>query len=162
MDELVEIASSVGSDISFFLYESSAVVSGLGEKVKPVAIKGFFEHILIVFPEFSVNTKAAYDYYDKKNLTKQDKININSDHVTEISSLKDWVLFVENDFEDPVFELCPELHMIKSEFGADADKVFMTGSGSAMVALYSDKNECDEAFLKMSGKYGFVKKVILI
>jgi len=162
-EKMSQIASEVGSDIPFFIFESPAVVQGLGEIIKPITLSGLDAGAVLIFPGFQVNTRFAYSLIDKKILTREAQININTDRVKNFSSLKDWLSFIDNDFEDPVFEIHPELCEIKNallEYGAESS--FMTGSGSTMVGLFSNRDLLRNAVSAFSKKYKFVREVELI
>jgi len=54
-----ELAKSVGSDVPFFLYGGTAIVSGKGEVIEKVEpLEGF--NVDVYFPGFSISTKEAY------------------------------------------------------------------------------------------------------
>lgn len=163
MKELTRIALKTGSDVPFFLHKSPAIVKGLGEMVEPIQISEFYKHLIVLFPGNSVNTKYAYEIFDKKMLTNNPKININIDRVKGICSLMDWMSFIYNDFEPIVFQAHPEIKQALEKlehFGSE--KAFMTGSGSAVVGLYSDEQKCEHAVTMLSKEYSVVKKVELL
>src|SRR5467141_2051526 len=58
-DELAELGSTIGSDVSFFLFESAAICKGRGEIVSPTKLKKKFS-ILLLKPAFSVLSVWAY------------------------------------------------------------------------------------------------------
>lgn len=59
LQDLLEIAAKVGSDVPFFLYGGTAIVEGKGEKVTPLApIVGY--SVDLFCPGISVNTAKAY------------------------------------------------------------------------------------------------------
>ncbi|HOB72664.1 MAG TPA: 4-(cytidine 5'-diphospho)-2-C-methyl-D-erythritol kinase, partial [bacterium] len=78
LKRLNEIASSVGSDVPFFLYGSPAFISGKGEIVEPLKLERVNKYLLLLYPEIIVNTRNAYALFDKKKLTKSGSVNINS------------------------------------------------------------------------------------
>ncbi len=154
------IASRIGSDIPFFLHHSAAVVSGFGERVRPFRIAAFPFRLLLVHPGFPVDTKGAYALWDKKMLTKQRPVTTTIDRVFSLGSLTEWMDFIRNDFEIPVFEEYPALAVLRDRIAAcGAVRAFMTGSGSTMVGLFTDEERRESAFRRLSGEYGFVRKV---
>src|SRR5207245_8866912 len=58
-ETLAEIAESIGSDIPFFIFQSTALCKGRGELVTPVKLKEELS-ILLLKPEFGVSTASAY------------------------------------------------------------------------------------------------------
>jgi len=161
-EKLIEIAGNIGSDIPFFLLESPGSLKGTGCAVSSIKLSGFPVNMLLVYPNIVVNTKAAYEIYDKKNLTNSHKITINMDRVKDVCSFTDWLSFIDNDFEEPIFEIFPKLLEVKEDLEKEADKVFMTGSGSTLISLYKDDDDLNMACNRLSTSGYFVKKVELI
>lgn len=163
LEQMTEIASKVGSDIPVFLFNSPAIVSGTGQIVEPLKINkpGFF--LLLIYPDVIVNTGLAYALFDKKKLTNSTAMNINTVRKRVNGSLKDWLSVFFNDFEEVVFNEWPLLKDLKlslDKFGAE--KVFMSGSGSSLVAVFESENARDSAFEEYSRKYRTVRKIQLL
>jgi len=157
------IASRVGSDIPFFIHHSPAIVTGFGEQVRPFRIVAFPFSVLVVHPGFPVDTKGAYALWDKKMLTKQCPVTTTIDRAFSLGSLTEWLDFIRNDFEIPVFGEYPALVVLRDRIAAcGAVKTFMTGSGSTMVGLFTDEERREAAFRRLSAEYGFVRKVRLL
>ena len=133
-EELSEMGSTIGSDVSFFLSESSAICKGRGEVVKPIKMNQKFS-ILLFKPAFGVSTPWAYSHWE------------NSKEIPGISYAPqnfDGQSFV-NDLERPVFEKFIFLAELKrwlrkqSEVGA----ALMSGSGSTVFAVLRPKTGVD-------------------
>ena len=160
--EMIEIASSVGSDIPFFLLKSPAVVGGTGNKLRKISIDSQGRHLLLVYPEITVNSGLAYSLFDKKKLTKKGGVTINTVRKFDGSSLKDWTTVIYNDFEDVVFSKWPGIRVLKKELEKVAEKAFMSGSGSTVIGVFQDLEQRDEAYRFFSGKYRLVEKIELL
>ncbi|HNT28137.1 MAG TPA: 4-(cytidine 5'-diphospho)-2-C-methyl-D-erythritol kinase [bacterium] len=159
-ERLMTIGARIGSDIPFFLARSPAVVTGFGEKVAPVRLTAFPFPTLVVHPGFPVDTRQAYGLWDKKMLTKRGPVDTNIARVSVLRSLTEWVDFIRNDLEAPVLEAYPALQVVRRRLTEEgAARVFMTGSGSAMVALFADDTACGAAERCLAGEYPFVRKV---
>jgi 4-diphosphocytidyl-2-C-methyl-D-erythritol kinase len=66
---LYKLGSKLGSDVNFFLSQSSwALLTGRGQKVKPLDLKVKFKY-LIVYPKRALSTKLVYQH-TKVKLTK--------------------------------------------------------------------------------------------
>ncbi|HOW51459.1 MAG TPA: 4-(cytidine 5'-diphospho)-2-C-methyl-D-erythritol kinase [bacterium] len=157
------IATRIGSDIPFFLHHSPALVKGFGEQVYPFHIVAFPFSVLLVHPGFPVETKGAYALWDKKMLTKEHPVTTTIDRVFSLGSLTEWLDFIRNDFEIPVFGEHPALTVLRDRITAcGALKAFMTGSGSTMVGLFTDDERREAAFRRLSAEYGFVRKVSVL
>ena len=64
-DELIEIASGLGSDVPFCLLGGRAICTGRGEKIEP--IKDYlFNNIVVAIGKERVSTPAAYKALDEK------------------------------------------------------------------------------------------------
>ncbi len=145
-----DLALSLGSDVPFFLYDSPAWVSGVGERVESCAIdlSGYF--LLVVIPDIFVSTADAYKAWDdsflerkcfsetQSLLTRKGNSNIKKKFATDI-----WMF---NSFEQVVFPKYPELRLIKSELlQCGASGVALSGSGAAISALFRNGAEVEKA-----------------
>lgn len=158
---LQEIGSSIGSDVPLFLNRPVSVVRGRGEIVEPLqGTKTFF--LLIVKPVESVSTGWAYREYDKVgeyssgscNLTNENGASDNIRLISEIlqkgsaSDLKDMLV---NDLETVVCGKYPVIAEIKRQLiGAGAEAALMSGSGSAVFGVFSDKQSAVHAAYRFS------------
>jgi 4-diphosphocytidyl-2-C-methyl-D-erythritol kinase len=162
-DEMVDIASKVGSDVPFFILESPAIVGGTGDKIQKIRVASQGMRLLLVCPEITVNSGHAYGLFDKKKLTKTRAVTINTVRNFDGCSLKDWTTVIYNDFEEVVFSEWPEIGHLKKELEKGAQKAFMSGSGSTVIGVYSNSKDRDEAFCRFnSGEYRSVKKIELL
>ncbi len=130
-DRLAAYASRLGSDCAFFVYNRPMIGEGRGEILSeyPVNLSGY--ELQVLTPEgIAVSTADAYRGIKPR--------------VPEIS-LKDalarpieqWDGVLVNDFEETVFAKYPELAAIKkSLYDSGAVYACMSGSGSALFALY--------------------------
>ncbi len=163
LKRLNEIASSVGSDVPFFLYGSPAFISGKGEIVEPLKLERVNKYLLLLYPEIIVNTRNAYALFDKKKLTKSGSVNINNVRQTGTGSLKDWTKSIFNDFEDVVFEEYPLLADVRNRLMlSGAEKVFMSGSGSSLIAIFGTDKARENALDEFSDKFATVRKIELL
>ena len=130
--DLAKLGAELGSDVPFFVYGGTCLVSGRGEIVEKLEGPSF--SFVVVIPEITVSTKDAYadlnlSVVGKKNSSEQ--------------FLKDFdVAFIHNDFEECVFKKHPSLDEIKVqllEHGAKA--AFLAGSGSAVVGVIDEASK---------------------
>lgn len=125
-DELSKLASTIGSDVPFFLFDSAAVCKGRGEIVEPAKLKAKMS-ILLLKPGFGVPTSWAYSRWkDSREIPSGSYAPQNFDGQTFV-----------NDLERPVFEKFIFLAQMKTwllkqkEVGA----ALMSGSGSTVFAV---------------------------
>ncbi|MGI6393199.1 MAG: 4-(cytidine 5'-diphospho)-2-C-methyl-D-erythritol kinase [bacterium] len=162
-EKLKEIAFSVGSDVPFFIHPAPAFVSGKGEIVKSFKLEQISKYLLLIFPEIIVNTSHAYSLFDKKKLTKSSSLNINIVRQIETGSLKDWTKVIYNDFEELIFEEFPLLPKLKeSLLRSGSEKVFMSGSGSSLIAVFDSEKMREKTFNQFRDKFATVKKIALL
>lgn len=130
---LAGYAARLGSDCAFFIYNRPMIGEGRGEILTeyPLDLEGL--DLQVLTPEgVSVSTKDAYSGI-KPHLPEVPLREALSRPVEE------WNGILVNDFEETVFAKYPELAAIKrSLYDSGAVYASMSGSGSALFALYRD------------------------
>jgi len=133
-EELVTLGSTIGSDVSFFLFESAAICKGRGEIVSPTKLKKKLS-ILLCKPAFLVSSAWAYSrWQDSKEIPGISYQSQNFDGQTLL-----------NDLERPVFEKFVFLAQLKAwllkqeQVGA----ALMSGSGSTVFAVLRSEADVD-------------------
>jgi 4-diphosphocytidyl-2-C-methyl-D-erythritol kinase len=145
--DLHRIASDLGSDTVFFLYGGTAIGTGRGEVIEPIA-DADARFMLIVTPEASVSTRDAFERMNAPTLTNVDSNRILRVCRTEAESLDLQHSVLINDFEASVFDAHPEIRRVKEtllELGAV--NAAMSGSGASVFAIF-DKTETRQAAIK--------------
>ena len=162
---LSEYAARLGSDCAFFVFNRPMIGSGRGEVLEPYDIDLSGYEIKVLIPEgIAVSTAEAYKgivpregllsrNFDSSMVGEQQpSISVGAPVVqhmeqTEITDLKgvlalpvtEWKYKLVNDFEATVFKTHPELAAIKqSLYDSGATYASMSGSGSALFALYKE------------------------
>ncbi len=134
--ELKEIGSNLGSDVPFFFTGGTALGSGRGNEISPIADidKNF---MIIVTPDVDVSTPEAYKRLGSPNLTNYESNRILELCHNEAKNFcnKQFVLF--NDFEETVFEIYPEIKAVKNAFiFLEAKNALMSGSGASVFGVF--------------------------
>ena len=62
-ERIRELASRIGSDVPFCLYDRPSRVQGKGEVLTPIEV-GYPYHVLIVKPSYGLSTKSVYEAFD--------------------------------------------------------------------------------------------------
>jgi 4-diphosphocytidyl-2-C-methyl-D-erythritol kinase len=151
--QLIEIASKIGSDVPFFILGKPAIVSGTGEKIEAVELPESGKFFVLVNPEIHVDTKLAYSLFDK---TYPDCGT--SNRVPENFSWKKEHIF--NDFEEIVFSEFPAIAEVKTELElTGASKVFMSGSGSTLVAMTENEETARKIVAEFSKRFRTVRRI---
>ena len=134
--QLYEFSLKVGSDVPFFIEGGIKLVSGRGEVINDYYAPLINDlYILLIFPNFSVDTSWAYKKIKNKLQYKE-----YSTKFPALDSQVNWKLF-ENDFEDIVGSAYPEIFEIK-QFLYNNGALYsgLSGSGSTMFGVYNDRN----------------------
>lgn len=133
LEELMQIAAEVGSDVPFFLAESAAICRGRGEVVTSTRVPRI--SLLLVKPEFGVPTKSAYARWQRSREL------LGVDYAAQKFDAIEFV----NDLEKPVFEKFPFLARIKMWLRAQREvgAALMSGSGSTVFAALRDDVNAD-------------------
>jgi 4-diphosphocytidyl-2-C-methyl-D-erythritol kinase len=151
-----KLASRLGSDVPLFLCGGRVLGCGRGEKVYPLQDLPR-RNCLVVFPGFSVSTAEAYQASSAATakwpttdpslrLTRVTKApRIYDFGARPQLSLEDWGP-AENDFERVAFARWPELARLKRRLiRAGAETASLTGSGSAVYAIFASARQLDRA-----------------
>jgi len=124
--EMLSIASSIGSDVPFFLYGGSAYAEGRGEiltlldDIEPL-------HIVLVRPPFAISTADAYRWLDEmeREITPEP---------LPPPDPKNAPLF--NSFEEALFPRFPVLRTIKEALvDGGCSGAMLSGSGSVVFGV---------------------------
>ena len=143
---LSEIGQFLGSDVPFFFYAPSAVVSGRGEIVKPIAVDGQ-RWVVLINPGFGIETRWAYHELaaTRQGVRELSEQQRRLDRRTEM----DWTQLeaaAENDFEGPVFARHNTLGDIKRTLLAcGADIALLSGSGATVFGIFKDEQTARRA-----------------
>lgn len=129
-EKLKNYASRLGADCPFFIDNKPAFATGIGNKLSPVKIELSDYRIVLLKPNFSVNTATAY----KNIVPSKPEFQLADLAELPVSAWKDLVV---NDFEKSVFPLFPEIEYWKKKlYELGAEFASMSGSGSAVFGLF--------------------------
>ena len=143
--EIINICDQIGSDVLLGLDQKKSIIFS-NKKVKKFnnRIRVF---VILIKPNIGCSTKEIY-----KKVKKYSKRRIKiSSKIFKIKSLKN----AKNDLEQPAFNLYPNLRKLKI-FLSNVDHVKfvrMTGSGSAIVAYFSNKKSAINALKLTKRKF---------
>jgi len=133
--QLVSYASRLGSDVAFFLYDTSyALGQGRGERIKPLKVKTKIWHVLVT-PRVKMYTADVFARL-KLNLTnKKDNVNILLPFL-RMGDLARLAGALSNDLEPAILSLRPDfIYLKKKLLDAGAMGVCFSGSGPSVFAL---------------------------
>ncbi len=130
--QLADYASQLGSDCAFFIYNRPMIGEGRGEILTEYPIDLSAYELQVLTPEgIAVSTADAY----RGIRPRIPEIGLREALAKQV---EEWDGVLVNDFEETVFAKYPELAAIKkSLYDSGAVYASMSGSGSALFALYS-------------------------
>ena len=150
-EELEGIAKKIGADVPFFIKNRPARCRGIGEKMEPINIKNDY-YVLLVKPKQGCATKDIFKLCDSK---KRNHVNV--DNIVKALEEGDDDLLAEsldNYLEEYAIELVPQIGEIKNKLKELGLKIVsMTGSGSCVYALSTNKKELKKVATIMEPHY---------
>jgi 4-diphosphocytidyl-2-C-methyl-D-erythritol kinase len=152
----LQLAARLGSDVPLFLMGGRVLGCGRGEEVYPLADLPM-RYCLIAFPGFSVSTAEAYSAIGLRLTQGNEDRRIRNLGKRPPFPLKDWGP-AENDFETFVFARWPGLARVKSQLiRAGAETASMTGSGSALYAVFESAQQLNRAVRRIPAEWKVYK-----
>lgn len=131
--EMERYAARLGADCAFFIEAEPAYAEGIGDVLMPAdgPDGNLHEYYLcVVKPDVAVSTKEAYSAITPKKPAKSCR-----DIVRQ--PIETWKEELVNDFEEPIFNMHPELAAIKQKlYDQGAVYASMSGSGSALYGIF--------------------------
>jgi 4-diphosphocytidyl-2-C-methyl-D-erythritol kinase len=147
--EILQFAARLGSDVAFFASGAAmALAWGRGERLfrlsapKPAPV-------LLAMPEFGINTKEAYELVSQGGtaLLRRGPVVLDTDTLTSWGGIG---RLGGNDFETALFEKEPRLRELFERVARTRPLlVRVSGSGSAIIALYKGERDRDGAALEI-------------
>lgn len=154
--EMIDVASSVGKDIPFFLTQkNAALVEGMGERLTEEFDMPHM-HILVVNPRIEISTPQAFGRLAEHLwfMTDVDRFNHALKMRDVICNGGDVASYLYNDFEIPIFEHYPAIARARSILRAyGAQGALMSGSGSTVFGIFDSKKSLMMAHEKICKKY---------
>jgi 4-diphosphocytidyl-2-C-methyl-D-erythritol kinase len=143
LDELLEVAASIGSDVPALLAGNGALARGRGERVERVQVPPL-GWCLVTFP-FGVRTSDAFGWWDEDDA----RTGPDPGPLIEAARAGDAdrlgpLLF--NDLEEPVMRRHPEIRETKERLiESGAAGAVMCGSGPTVAGLFPPGRACSLA-----------------
>jgi 4-diphosphocytidyl-2-C-methyl-D-erythritol kinase len=156
MEARMQIAASLGSDVPFFLLGGTALGMGRGTEIYPLAELAPAP-LLIVSPGLHTATPEAYRALGRSLTFTGSSSSINDFQsyvraLIEGRSAGTASALGANDFEAAVSSQYPQLKTIMGKLrNLDAMGVRMTGSGSAVFAIFRSRTERERARRVLEG-----------
>jgi 4-diphosphocytidyl-2-C-methyl-D-erythritol kinase len=152
-EELCAYASRIGADCAFFIDNTPAYATGIGNILTPTAcsIEGY--HLVLVKPDIHVSTKDAYAL-----VTPQKP----EESLTEIAErpIEEWKGAMKNDFEKSIFAKHPAMEKIKEQlYAMGAVYASMSGSGSSFFGIFNEEQDIEKIKTQFPGMFCWCNKM---
>jgi len=157
MDELAELGSEIGSDVSFCVYGGTALAKGRGEIITQIPAPPTC-WVILAKPFIGVSTAEVY-----RRLNIAETVHPNIAGMIEAINAHDYqevCVNVGNVLEEVTLNLHPEVALIKEQmkrFGADA--VLMSGSGPTVFGIVQHDSRMHRIY---NGLRGFCDQVFAV
>jgi len=154
--KLLEIASSLGKDVPYFLSTKLCRLTGFGDIPHPFKFKLPKFYLVIIYPNHSQKPSTGWMFQrldfslTGKNIYKSDIL------LSAIKSKdKDEILQnLHNDFETIVFHCFPETQKIVDDLiNQKADTTLLSGSGLGVIGFFKTKSTAQKVYLSLKNNY---------
>jgi 4-diphosphocytidyl-2-C-methyl-D-erythritol kinase len=154
-EQLEALAEQLGSDVKFMLKGGYARMQGRGERLTPIAGVQQPLHLLMLYPPTGVSAGACYREYDRQNPTDMPSQKTEPAIAALVEGDVETVgRCLTNDLYLPAATLCLDVRKALEELRAFAPLgAVMTGSGSAVLAVFESEELCRYAKSRYSGKF---------
>ncbi|MEB5650320.1 4-(cytidine 5'-diphospho)-2-C-methyl-D-erythritol kinase [Mammaliicoccus sciuri] len=149
LETLSELASEIGSDISFCIYGKTALCQGRGEKITHLP-KPPSAWVVIAKPDIGVSTPEIYGALDLENKDEVQtqaclKAIENNDYATMCQSLG-------NSLEKVTMQLYPEVEKLKNTMSNTCvDAALMSGSGPTIYGFVQKERQAKQVYNALMG-----------
>lgn len=152
-EKLAQIGVRFGADVPFFIYQTAAVATGIGEKIEKIKKMPKLPMVILA-PNIKVPTKWVFERYAALNDNQPVAIKPLDEAIPEqFPTKKSVIKFLNNDLEPVTVSKYPVLNELKSvleKLGAMATQ--MTGSGPAVFGIFPDVESAQAAYAKLNNK----------
>jgi 4-diphosphocytidyl-2-C-methyl-D-erythritol kinase len=159
---LERLAAELGSDVPFFQSGGTALVTGRGERVRPIDANLSYA-VVLVHPGFSSDTAAAYRLLDEArangSIGSYAGISIERVSAAVRSDPSQWPFF--NDFLPALRRTAPAYDTLLEDLRASGALFSaLSGSGSACFGIYSNLSQAYEAEKSLVGRWPTVRTAV--
>ena len=144
-ERLVEIASSVGSDVALFMHGGAVRMRGRGERINELP-DGPRLNLVIVKPDAGVSTAWAYGRLDARGLGVPIGASDRAEAAIRAGDRATLLSCLMNEFDGVVAESLSCVSDAKNRLlAAGAEAVLLAGSGSAVFGVFADRRAAERA-----------------
>ena len=138
---LAEIGLTIGADVPVCLFDETARVQGIGEKIQPF----FFPHkfgVVLVNPRVPISTARVFSRFNAGFSEVMSAATL-----SELSAMQNFSSFkaLKNDLEVPATQLCPEISEVLAALRSEEDCIFagLSGSGPTCFGLFQTSEKAE-------------------
>jgi len=151
-ETLSAIGVKIGADVPFALTGGTVRAGGIGEKLRPFAL-GMPMHFTVVKPHAGVSTPQAFAAFKKASPIRMDSVQ----YALTAGDLSLYHKYADNALGMAALSLSPDIMRAADALKkAGARKAMMSGSGSAMFAVFASARQASEAAARVSGDFEHV------
>ena len=155
-EEMAALGKEVGADIPFCIYEKTAFVEGVGEKLQFID-EPFEAYLLLVKPKKGVSTQKAFTSLDLSKVKHQDCRKMKKG--IEMNDYQGVIDNLQNTLELPSIKMVPQIKEIKKEMmKLGFDGALMSGSGSCVFGITRNQEIMNKGYEFFRKRYFFVRK----
>ena len=148
---LAGVAGTLGADVPYFLLGGTALGLARGDEVYPLA-GGRPRQVLLLLPGEGVSTAAAYRAASARLTRRENSISLHR-CFSEKGEFRPLRELQRNDLEEAIFRQRPELGRLKEAlYRLGAELAGMSGSGSALFALFRAREKAEAAAAALAGE----------
>lgn len=149
LETLSELASEIGSDISFCIYGKTALCQGRGEKITHLP-KPPSAWVVIAKPDIGVSTPEIYGALDL-----EDKEQVHTKACLSAIENNDYALLCQslgNSLEKVTMQLYPEVEKLKNTMrNTGVDAALMSGSGPTIYGFVQKERQAKQVYNALMG-----------
>ncbi len=161
--ELLPCAAKLGADVPLFLYPDTFLkAEGIGEKLTPIPAGKNLPWVVLVYPDTAVPTKGVFARLTLPSpadtLTTLSNLGRLIQYVTVGQPSQNWQPLLFNRLEEAVLPYVCSVRDVKQDFSALGSIPLMSGSGSTVFALATDRKHAEDLAgnIKKKGRKVFV------
>lgn len=137
-ERLAQLGAELGSDVPFFFDAPAALCTGRGELVKPIALAGKLDLVLVMPPQ-GLSTAEVYRELGSIESRTDCQSVLQALAVGNVEKLGQ---SLHNRLQDAAVKLCPQIaELLQRLRGMGAAGCLISGSGSCLFALCRDERE---------------------
>lgn len=153
-ESIYPLAERLGSDTRYMIDGGFAIMQGRGEIVKPIACDETL-YFLLICPKSGVSTPACFQEFDRveKHREKANEQTQNAVDALRRGDIEGLGRYLTNDLFAPAARLSKDvLEAYENAVSFSPTGAGMTGSGSAVLAMFETEELCRWAQSRYKGK----------